>query len=88
MSIAAAVKAEKPGVWRALAKTPVARVNTELQLALPESDDYETLAELLIEHFRRIPDRGDKITIGGVELEVVDASDRAIEAVRITKKKK
>jgi CBS domain containing-hemolysin-like protein len=84
----AAVKTEKPGVWRALAKTPVTRLNTELQLNLPESDDYETLAGLLIEHFRRIPDRGDKITIGGIELEVVDASDRAVEAVRITKKKK
>ena len=82
------VKTEKPGVWRVLAKTAVARVNAELQLALPESDDYETLAGLLIEHFRRIPDRGDKLTLGAVELEVVEASDRAVEAVRISKKKK
>jgi putative hemolysin len=83
-----ALKAERPGVWRAAAKTPVARINQELEIALPESDDYETLAGLLIEHFRRIPDRGDKMTIGGAELEVVEASDRAVEMVRITKKKK
>jgi CBS domain containing-hemolysin-like protein len=83
-----AVKVEKPGVWRAAARTPVAHVNRDLDLALPESDDYETLAGLLIEHFRRIPDRGDKMTVGGAELEVIEASDRAVEAVRITKKKK
>jgi magnesium and cobalt exporter, CNNM family len=84
----AAMKAERPGVWRALAKTAVARVNQELGVSLPESDDYETLAGLLIEHFRRIPDRGETMTVAGVELEIVDASDRAIEIVRITKRKK
>ena len=84
----AALKAERPGVWRARARTPVSRLNRELELTLPESDDYETLAGLLIEHFRRIPDRGDKMTAGGAELEVVEASDRAVEVVRITKKKK
>ena len=83
------MKVERPGVWRVAApSTPVARLNSELELTLPECDDYETIAGLLIEHFRRIPDRGDKITIGGVELEIVDASDRAVETVRITKKKK
>ncbi len=84
----AAIKPERPGVWRALAKTPVARVNQELGVNLPESDDYETLAGLLIEHFRRIPDRGETMTAAGVELEIVEASDRAIEVVRITKRKK
>jgi putative hemolysin len=83
-----AMKPERPGVWRALAKTTVARVNQELGIALPESDDYETLAGLLIEHFRRIPDRGETMTVAGVELEIVEASDRAIEVVRITKRKK
>jgi CBS domain containing-hemolysin-like protein len=82
------IKPEKPGVWRVEARTPVARLNTELELGLPESDDYETVAGLLIEKLRRIPDRGQSVTIGGAVIEIAAASDRAIEAVRITKKKK
>ncbi len=66
----------------------MARVNAELDLKLPESDDYETLAGLLIEKLRRIPAPGELITVGAQQIEIVQATDRAIEAVRITKKKK
>jgi CBS domain containing-hemolysin-like protein len=83
-----AIKVERPGVWRVEAKATVERVNKELDLELPESDDYETVAGLLIEKFRKIPDRGETLTLGQVVIEVVAATDRAIEAVRISKKKK
>jgi CBS domain containing-hemolysin-like protein len=82
------IRAEKPGVWRVEARTTVARVNSELDLGLPESDDYETIAGLLIEKFRRIPDKGESLAIGSVIIEIVAATDRAIEAVRITRRKK
>jgi putative hemolysin len=82
------IKAEKPGVWRVEARTPVARLNVELELTLPESENYETIAGLLIERLRRIPGRGESLTLGGVLIEVVEATDRAIDAVRITRKKK
>jgi CBS domain containing-hemolysin-like protein len=82
------LRVEKPGVWRAAAKTPVARINQELDLGLPESDDYETVAGLLIDRLRHIPDAGESLAIGGAVIEVVAASGRAIETVRITKKRK
>lgn len=83
------IRAEKPGVWRVEARTGVARVNAELDLGLPENDDeYETIAGLLIHHFRHIPDRGETLTLPAVVIEVIDATDRAVEAVRITRKKK
>ncbi|HTL33006.1 MAG TPA: hemolysin family protein [Kofleriaceae bacterium] len=82
------IKAEKPGVWRVEARTNVARLNAELELGLPESDDYETIAGLLIEKFRRIPDKGESLAIGSVLIEILAATDRAIEAVRITRRKK
>jgi CBS domain containing-hemolysin-like protein len=63
-------------------------VNKELDLKLPESDDYETVAGLLIEKLRRIPALNEIITIGGNQIEIVAATDRAIETVRITRKKK
>ncbi len=83
-----AIRAEKPGVWKIEARTSVARVNKELELKLPESDDYETIAGLLIEKLRRIPAQGEVITVGAQQIEIVQATDRAIETVRITRKKK
>ena len=82
------IKTEKPGVWRIEARTSVARLNAELDLGLRESDDYETIAGLLIDKYRRIPDKGEVATFGPVTIEVIAATDRAIEAVRVTKKKK
>ena len=82
------IKVERPGVWRVEARTPVARLNTELDLGLPESEDYETIAGFLIEKLRHIPDKGETVSLPGINIEVVAATDRAIEAVRITKRKK
>lgn len=82
------IKTEKPGVWRVEARTSIARLNAELGFNLPESDSYETVAGLLIERFRHIPDKGEALTLGPLIVEVVAATDRAIEAVRITRRKK
>ena len=82
------IRVERPNVWRVEARTPVARLNVELELGLPESEDYETIAGFLIEKLRHIPDRGETVSLPGINIEVIAATDRAIEAVRITKRKK
>jgi magnesium and cobalt exporter, CNNM family len=82
------IKMERPNVWRVEARTSVARLNTELDLGLPESENYETIAGLLIEKCARIPDRGETVSLPGIVIEVVAATDRAVESVRITKRKK
>ena len=83
-----AIRAERPGVWRVEARTSVARVNAALEIDLPESEDYETIAGLLIEKLRHIPPAGESLTLPHVVIEVVEASDRAIETVRIIKRRK
>ena len=85
---APAIRSERPGVWRVEARTSVGRINSELDVGLPESEDYETVAGLLIEKFRRIPARGEALTLPHVIIEVVDATDRAVDTVRIVKRKK
>jgi putative hemolysin len=82
------IKIERPNVWQVPARTPVGRINIELGLTLPESDSYETIGGLLIERLRHIPGRGETLPLGPVMLEVVASSDRAIETVRITRRKK
>jgi putative hemolysin len=79
------IRVEAPGVWRVEARTTVERLNHELDVNLPVSDDYETIAGLLIERLRRIPDVGEKLVVAGVTVEVIAATDRAIEVVRVTK---
>ena len=70
------------------ARTSVARINAELDVGLPESEDYETVAGLLIEKLRHIPSKSEALTLPHVIIEVVEATDRAIESVRIVKRKK
>ena len=82
------IRQEKPGVWLVEAKTPVAKLNQALDLGIPESDDYETVAGFLIERFRRIPVPGSQVQVSGASIEVVNASDRSVETVRITKRKR
>jgi CBS domain containing-hemolysin-like protein len=82
------IRQERPGVWRVEARTSVARVNQELDLDLPEGDDYETIAGLLIERFRHIPEPQETINVAGATIEVLAASDRAVELVRVTRRKK
>ncbi len=83
-----AIRPERPGAWRVEARTSVGRVNAELDVDLPESEDYETIAGLLIERLRHIPAPGESLTLTHAVIEVVEASDRAIETVRVIKRRK
>jgi CBS domain containing-hemolysin-like protein len=46
-------------MWRVETRTPVTRIHTELA-GLPEREDYETVAGLLIETLRHIPAAGSR----------------------------
>jgi len=58
-------------------------LNEELGWQLPESDDYETVAGYVLHHTGSIPEDGQRILIGDVEFEIVRATNRQIESVRI-----
>ncbi|MEM9491224.1 MAG: hemolysin family protein [Myxococcota bacterium] len=80
------IRQERPGVWRVAARTPVDRLNAELRLGLPESDNYESVAGLLLDHLGRIPETGESLIIDRVTIRVVEASQRAIEVVQILRR--
>jgi CBS domain containing-hemolysin-like protein len=50
---------------------------------LPESDDYETVAGYVLFHIGAIPDAGERLSIGDAEIEILNASNRKIESMRI-----
>jgi len=77
------IRLEGPGLWRVLAKTSIAQVNETMKISLPEGDDYETIAGLLLDRLKRIPREGETVRLGPITITIIGASDRAIEEVRI-----
>jgi putative hemolysin len=77
------IRLEGPGIWRVLAKTSIAQVNLTMKIKLPEGEDYETIAGLILDRLKRIPREGETLRLGPVTITIIGATDRAIEEVRI-----
>lgn len=58
-------------------------LNEELPLQLPESDEYDTIAGLLIHQLGRIPAPQQQLLLGDARITVLDASSRRVRRVRI-----
>lgn len=52
---------------------------------LPEDEDYDTIAGLLFDRFGHIPTVGESLKMNGLFLEVLQADDRRIHRVRVTR---
>ncbi|TWU37011.1 hemolysin family protein [Novipirellula artificiosorum] len=58
-------------------------LNELLGWDLPESDDYETIAGYVLFHTGAIPEAGHRLTLGESEIEILKASNRKIDSMRI-----
>ena len=78
---------EKPGVWLALARTPLAEFEAEIGQRLDMGEDDEeidTLGGLIFVLSGRVPARGEVVRHpSGVEFEVVDADPRRVKRIRV-----
>lgn len=61
----------------------VSAVNRQLSLDLPESDDYETIAGLVVSKIGAIPKVGAKTLIGKFRIAVTQANPRQVFRVRV-----
>lgn len=66
-----------------LGTTRVSEVNGELELDLPEEEDFETLAGFVLAEFGRFPARGECFEREGRTFVVTDATDRRVNKVEI-----
>jgi putative hemolysin len=81
---APALEAEGPGTWVAPGATPVHEINRELGTDLPLDPSWTTLAGLILHHTGSLPATGTRVSLeGGVEAEILDATNRRIGRVRI-----
>lgn len=65
------------------ARLEIDYINENYQLKLPESDDYETLAGLIIYHHQSIPDINDRIKILSFEFVILEATKTRIDKVKL-----
>jgi len=77
------IRKEAEGVWRVTARTAVREVNRQLRLELPEGEEYESMAGLVLEKLRHIPREGESVRFGNVLVKVFKANERAVEEVQV-----
>jgi putative hemolysin len=61
----------------------VSDVNEELDLEIPDGEDFETLAGFVLSELGHFPKQGEVFQHDGVEYRVIEASDRRVLRVSI-----
>jgi CBS domain containing-hemolysin-like protein len=62
--------------------------NSFSDMSIPESDDYDTVGGFVTTIFGRIPETGDRISYDLMTIEVLEAEERRVTRVRITREDK
>lgn len=72
--------------WDLSGRLEISRINEDLELELPESEEYLTLAGLILNRLQTLPKVGDTITLEEehIAMTVLKASATKIELVRLT----
>jgi len=73
---------DREGWYRVSPETPLEEIERALELELPRGD-FETLAGLITDRLGRLPRAGERLNLPGLEVEVLEADDRYIRALRI-----
>ena len=81
----AAVQRLGDGSLLVSAKTLIAELNEQHSLAIPENDDYDTLAGFLMNSVGRIPRQGEEFTIGALRLIVERAAHHRVVTVKVVR---
>jgi len=70
--------------FRFSARLEIDYLNEKYPINLPESEDYETIAGLILFHNQSIPEVNDIINIESFTIKVIEASNARIELVQIS----
>lgn len=78
------IQHEADGSWIVNGYMPLDDLTIYVPIEIEEKRDYHTVAGLLMEHAQRIPDVGEKITVGDWLYEPLEVNSHRILKVRIT----
>jgi len=77
------IRMVSPDVCEAQAKVRIGEINEKMGISLPEEADFETVGGFVFHQCGRIPEVGRRIESHGVALEVLAATGRRIDLIRI-----
>ncbi|MBQ4820807.1 hemolysin family protein [Aquimarina sp. MMG016] len=69
--------------YRFSARMEVDYINEAYKLNLPESENYETLGGMIVNHTEEIPEKGDRVNINSFNINIVETSNTKIEIVEL-----
>ncbi len=72
------------GSYEVLGSTEIGKIERLFDMEI-EADDFTTIAGLVINESGKVPSVGDRLTIRGLEVEVLEADERRIGRLRVTK---
>ncbi len=70
--------------YRFSARMEVDYINETYKLNLPESEYYETLGGMIVNHTEEIPQQGDVVSIDHLQIDIIETSNTKIEIVEIS----
>lgn len=73
-----------PNTWLLEAQMEVEEFNEQFEAGLSE-DDFDTLGGVLSNAFGHLPEEGEKVSIDDMDFEIVEADNRRIQKVKLTK---
>jgi len=74
---------ESETIYKFSARIEIDYLNNKYQFKLPESDEYETLAGLILYHYNDIPKLNDIIEINNLVFTIINANETRIESVKM-----
>ncbi|MDB6452239.1 hemolysin family protein [Falsirhodobacter sp. 20TX0035] len=80
-----AIRQREDGSWLVSGWMPVDEFCEMLRIPTELAGDYETVAGLVLNQLRRMPDQGDSFTRDGWRFEVIDLDDRRIDKILVEK---
>ncbi|MBI4879107.1 MAG: HlyC/CorC family transporter [Planctomycetes bacterium] len=72
-----------PGHARVDARVHIDEVNEALGIALPESEDFDTVGGFVSSVLGRVPQAGETLVLEGVEIKVLEADERRVKRVEV-----
>lgn len=79
------IKEKAPNTYEVDAMLDIETINKELDIELPESEDYESLGGLILNELDKMAEVGDTVHICGTELKVLEIQKMRISKVLIKK---
>lgn len=77
------IRTLEPGIYEISGRCEIERINENLQLDIPESDEYQTIAGYIMASTGTIPAEGEWVELDHLKLQVVKKSDKRLELIKV-----